>query len=93
MATLGNSYKVSGAVAATSSGSATLYTAPASGFAIINVYCSAASQTVSVGGQQIFAAPSGGGALGPVYVGPSQAVECVAGGNPVRISGVAFTNA
>lgn len=85
--------KVNAAVSANnSSTSGTIYTAPANGYAIVNILNSNAANTVSIGGQLVISAVL----INPsniFYVGPSQAITYAAGAiNQIRISGVEFVN-
>ena len=87
--------KANGAVAASSSVSATLYTAPANGYAVLNLFMSASAGSVSasVGGRTVasFAATQSF-SYQSVFVGPSQALTCSIGTGSVSISGVEFVN-
>lgn len=88
--------KVSGAVQAGGSGpNAGLYTAPANGYAIINVSVSTTATIVTVNTQQvpIFAGFHAGAAGGcsTIYVGPGQVVAVTSGGG-WDFTGVEFTN-
>lgn len=102
--------KINGAVSGTataSGGSATIYTAPANGYAIVNVCIdlSGSAGSITVAGRKVLVFNSG--FLGPiaassfvaggftVYVGPSQALAIVAdaaGYNRAVASGVEFIN-
>ncbi len=89
--------KMNAAVAANTSaaGSTTLYTAPASGYAVVNLYMSAStgSVTVTVGGRTVASiAATNTVSYQSVFVGPSQALACSIGTGTVAISGVEFVN-
>lgn len=81
-------FSVSGAVAASGTGNATLYTCPSDSYAIIQYY-SGGTGSLSVGGQQVFTAAAD---YRGIYVGPGQAVALIGASGTHRISGVEFTN-
>ena len=107
MATVSGGIKINGAVSASgtanNSTSAAFYTAPATGYAIVNVSYtntgSGAIQVLVAGRKVLF--PTSGNISGPqnsafnIYVGPSQAVTCFAAVSTtitVEITGVEFIN-
>jgi len=92
--------KVSGAIAAQSNSGATLYTAPANGYAVIQATFypgSGSTPTLSVGGRTVWQGNGGVGVqfMDNIHVGPGQAVVCAQGGPTTtifEISGVQFSN-
>ncbi len=93
--------KVNGAVSGTAStpalgGSATIYTAPANGYAIVQISCTVYGNptTVSVGGRQVVVFGAVNAGTQGVYVGPSQGLTLSTGGgvSTVVASGVEFIN-
>lgn len=88
MATYGQNttIKVNAAISNTAS-NATLYTAPANGYAVVQVNLPTGGQ-VTVGG--VVAFQSGASLNNQLYIGPSQ--SAVAVGNNITISGVEFIN-
>lgn len=99
MATLNSSIKVNAAISNQQDASGmTMYTAPANGYAIINISVfntSANSAGITVDGLQMFASSgiSNTYAFGTFYVGPGQSVVSQVGGtNTVNITGVEFIN-
>lgn len=91
--------KINGAVsnsASATSGATTLYTAPATGYAIVNLFCTAfgSSGTFTVGGRVVHSFTGVSTVPIVVYVGPSQVVQITATGaaNTGVISGVDFVN-
>ena len=92
MASIQRSMLVSAGVSNATTSTGTLYTAPASGYAILNLYVqSGAVVGVEVGGNIVF--DENTGFHGTIYVGPSQAVTVFSniGTATVSISGVEFT--
>lgn len=95
--TILKSIVVNAAVAASASTNVTLYTAPATGYAIINVSPQGAAATASilVGGKQVcnFDASALQRTAVQIFVGPSQAVSMQShSAGTVDISGVEFIN-
>lgn len=77
--------KVNGAVSARSVGAGTLYTAPATGYAILNVTLES-SGTLTLAGRTILVLST----TQLIYVGPSQALACTSG--TFNATGVEFVN-
>lgn len=94
MATYSANPSVSGAVSATSSaGSATLYTAPANSYAIIQFYndLPGGGAVVTIGGRIVV--NGGSQKLFTFYIGPGQAIAFAGNvGGTLEVSGVQFTN-
>lgn len=91
MATYGGGTQVNAAVS-NSVSTGTLYTAPADGYAIVNLHVTTGATDLAVGGRAIYdAAPTGTNLFG-VMVGPSQAVTISGSSKSVQISGVEFKN-
>lgn len=94
--------KVNGAVSAANSAfnnTVTLYTAPANGYAIVQVYCTVFGGTtnprVIVGGRNVFQFTSVNTSVLGLYVGPSQSLQISEGGGSTFTavaSGVEFLN-
>lgn len=86
------SIKVNGAVSASTTSTGTLYTAPSSGYAIVNLY-SSNSATVQVGSRTVTTSGTGSGGF-VCYIGPSQAISVSVNSSSatVSISGVEFAN-
>lgn len=85
--------KVNAAISATTSFSGTLYTAPANGYAIVNLSGSSSGGTtlISIGGRP--ALSTTGFIIGQTaFVGPSQSVTAAIGTGIASISGVEFVN-
>jgi len=98
MALYGRSIKINAAVSA-GGATGTIYTAPANGYAIINIFHSAG--IVSIGTRPVSTvaganssfnvnATGGGHSKTGFYVGPGEAVSSTS--NTVQISGVSFVN-
>lgn len=100
MATYGSNttLKVNGAVSATMSGSGTLYTAPASGYSVIQLGTTSNSVwTITIGSRNVaigYSTNGSGSAVRTFYVGPSQAVAATltSGSGALEASGVEFVN-
>jgi hypothetical protein len=84
-----SSIVISAAISASGSGG-TIYTAPASSYALVNLYVSGSGVTVSVGGQQAFV--SSGSSSFQLVVGPSQSIQISGAALPCYVSGVLFAN-
>lgn len=80
--------------AVTGSGtSGTIYTAPASGYAILNVRLSGSNQGITVGGIQTITNQAATSTPYTIYVGPSQAVAVTTDSTgSVQVTGVSFIN-
>jgi hypothetical protein len=83
--------KVNAAVGATFATNGTVYTAPADGYAIVNLVLSGGfNATVQVGGRNILSTAS---TQNTVYIGPSQSlVVSFYSAGTLWISGVSFIN-
>jgi len=83
--------KVNGAVSASTSISATVYTAPANSYAILNLFTNGSfNGQVLVGGQIV---NTGASQINTIWVGPSQSVSTLfVSAGTMYISGVSFIN-
>jgi len=83
--------KVNGAVSATTTFSATVYTAPANSYAILNLFTNSSfNGQILVGGQIV---ANGASQIYTIYVGPSQSVSTLfQTTGTMYISGVNFIN-
>jgi len=96
MATYSKAIQVQAAVSASSGTVGTLYTAPGSSYAIVNIFINGGTSGsfITVGGQKV-AGPGSFSNLNiqTIYVGPSQALALV-GANVTEfdVSGVEFKN-
>ena len=86
--------KVNAAISASTSISATLYTAPANGYAIVNLTASssAGGTTITIGGRNVISVTTATVLGQTAYVGPSQSVVATIGTGNAQISGVEFVN-
>jgi hypothetical protein len=98
MATYGSSFKVNAAVSASTAATGTIYTAPAGGFAILNMHLTNPALSgivVTVGSKNVLVS-SLVEVFRTIYVGPSQAVAVPTNGGPgtsvIGVSGVEYTN-
>jgi hypothetical protein len=87
--------KVNAAISNASSVSGTtLYTAPANGYAIVNLTLSASAGTTSatVGNRTVFQVAATATGYQQIFIGPSQALQISLATGSGQVSGVEFVN-
>jgi len=93
MATIGNAFEINAAVSNSRTSTGTLYTAPATGFAIVNLATfGGGASTFTVDGRRVHVGTES--YVQGIYVGPSQVLAVtIGGGETAQVSGVEFVNA